>query len=179
MKKRILATIGALVILLGAGLVVPAKADAATTNYRVGYSKHEITPWVNPTDHSLGLLQLSLAGTTTSMSRLSTGIIDDNGDGVIGDGDGLYVTCIAITDGNGESVLLYSADLLNGNETLVNTVRTRVMSAMEQRDIPMSPEKRIPLCLMCLQKDSRNPHFLALQEFLTNLPICRQTTESK
>ena len=45
--------------------------------------------------------------------------------------------------------------------------------------IPMSPEKRIPLCLMCLQKDSRNPHFLALQEFLTNLPICRQTAESK
>ena len=43
--------------------------------------------------------------------------------------------------------------------------------------IPMSPEKRVPLCLMCLQKDARNPHFLALREYLTNLPICRQAAE--
>ncbi|MBE6939675.1 MAG: LysR family transcriptional regulator [Ruminococcaceae bacterium] len=44
--------------------------------------------------------------------------------------------------------------------------------------IPMFPEKRVPLCLMCLQENARNPHFLSLREFLTNLPICRQAAEN-
>ena len=59
-------------------------------NTKVGYSRVDITP----------LESVPLAGYGNNMQRLSQGVLDP-----------LYATCIAITDGEGNSVLLCTVDL--------------------------------------------------------------------
>ena len=88
---------------------------AGATSYFVGYSKVDINPYAEDGT----ILPLQMAGFGDNTTRLALAEkLDDNGDGVVDENDGIFATCTAITDSNGKTVLMFTADLLwgyNGN----------------------------------------------------------------
>ena len=66
------------------------KGDAAG-GFQVGYGRSDITPYEE---------SVPLAGYGNTSTRMSDGCADR-----------LYITCVAFTDGEGETVLMYTADL--------------------------------------------------------------------
>lgn len=61
MKKRYVALLCIVALVLSV-FALNIKAEAAT-NYKVGYAIRDINPWVDPNDHSKGLIQgLNLGG---------------------------------------------------------------------------------------------------------------------
>lgn len=77
------------------------------------------------------IMELPLRGSGDVWNRLSNvGLVDDNGDGVVNGEDGLKVTCVAVTDGNGKTVLLITVDLIGG--TLISKVRTEICARVEE-----------------------------------------------
>ena len=124
MKKRIIAIIALAALILGllAGLI-PAVSAAEIDRFVVGYSKKDLTPWVQ-SDYTGGLgvedktytddliitvqvtdpanatktisqkmVSVPLAGYGNTSQRMSTTLLDY-----------LYATCIAITDGDGNII---------------------------------------------------------------------------
>ena len=83
--------------------------------YLVGYSKVDINPYAEDGT----ILPLSMAGYNDDATRLALPEkLDDNGDGIVDENDGIFATCTAITDKNGNTALVFTADLLwgyNGN----------------------------------------------------------------
>ena len=75
------------------------------TNLSVGYGRVDISP-TEPTP---------LRGYGYSSGRMSTNIQDP-----------LYATCIALTDSNGNTVLLYSLDLINSFTEVMNAARQQI-----------------------------------------------------
>ena len=125
MSKRLLAVVLMLVLTLGIGATV-ARASAPAV-YRVGYAKIDISPYVDENDHSKGLMALPMAGNGFNAQRLSEPTkIDDTGDGIIDDRDGIFATCIAITDPSGNTMLMISADFSGSNATLVKDLRIAI-----------------------------------------------------
>lgn len=99
--------------------VLPARAAEETGSeaapYQVGYARVDINPYVTEDDPSSGIMALPLRGYGSSWDRLSTeGLIDDNGDGLVDENDGIFATCIAISDEEGNAILLYTIDMLGG-----------------------------------------------------------------
>ena len=61
MKKRFFALLCMLTIVLSV-LALNIRAEAAS-NYQVGYAIRDINPWIDPNDHSKGLIQgINLGG---------------------------------------------------------------------------------------------------------------------
>ena len=122
MTKRILALLLALV-LLGTAAAGGVSAQSAEEDgiYMVGYSKVDTNPYYDENDHSKGLMPLPMGGNGFETRRL--GIeekLDDNGDGLVGEGDGLFSTCIAVTDPAGQTALFFSVDLIAApNATII------------------------------------------------------------
>ena len=132
MKNKLLALLCAMVILVGVVFVATPKADAANHAYKVGYARVDVTPYVDPTltgealVATSNIMQLPLRGSGDVWNRLSTkGLLDDNGDGVVDENDGLKATCLAITDETGKTILLITIDLIGG--TMINKVNVAVM----------------------------------------------------
>lgn len=75
----------------------------ATASFQVGYGRKVITPET----------PVPLAGYGNNFNRISKNVLDD-----------LYVTCTAIRDNNGNTVLLLSQDLINSS--LQERVRSRI-----------------------------------------------------
>ena len=125
MSKRIIAVILVLVVTLGIAATI---GNAVTPGvYMVGYAKVDINPYVDENDHSKGLMALPMAGNSYNAQRLSEPTkVDDTGDGVIDDRDGIFATCIAITDPSGNTMLIISADFCNSNATLVTDLRIAI-----------------------------------------------------
>ena len=99
--KRIISVLLVIVLLLGlcaCGAASTAEGGAAETTaaaggaFRVGYGKADITPEG----------QVGMGGYGRSEDRLSTGVLSY-----------LYVTCVAISDANDNTILVYGMDLLN------------------------------------------------------------------
>ena len=130
MKKRILAILCVLAVLVGA-LAVTTTAQLHTAKFRVGYAKADINPWVDPDDWTKGMLPIALGGYGESYARLTKGWMDDNGDGVVDDEDGLKATCIAVTDDNDKTILFISYDLINAGDTQVKNIRTAIVEALK------------------------------------------------
>ncbi len=86
----------------------PLAEDPDKGKFRAGYGIVDITP-SEP---------VPMAGYGVSEKRLSTRILDD-----------LYTTCIAITDENGGTLLLYTVDILNCFNQLIDQMRTEVSKA--------------------------------------------------
>ncbi|MBP5224444.1 MAG: hypothetical protein J6Z38_02535, partial [Lachnospiraceae bacterium] len=86
----------------------PLAEDPYQGKFRAGYGIVDITP-SDP---------VPMAGYGVSEKRLSTRILDD-----------LYTTCIAITDENGGTLLLYTVDILNCFNQLIDQMRTEVSKA--------------------------------------------------
>ena len=118
---------------LGIGVTV---ANATTPGvYYVGYAKVDINPYVDENDHSKGLMALPMAGNGFSSQRLSEpGKIDDTGDGVIDERDGIFATCIAITDPSGNTMLMISADFCGSDSSLVTDLRVAISEKYPEID---------------------------------------------
>ncbi len=107
------------------------KAEAALktaqdnlTAFNEAYSAHFAD--IQPGD----VLPVPLRGNSHETKRLALrSKQDDNGDGLAGDGDGIYATCISITDPNGETVILMSTDLIGMNASIANMARGIIFRA--------------------------------------------------
>lgn len=131
MSKRILAFICTLAILMGLLPVISLAETAYTLDtYLVGYAKRDINPWVDPNDHSQGILPVYLTGNGNDSERACTGMMDDNGDGKIDKNDGLFTTCTAVTDANDTTVLYITLDTLQGDSDLISHIRNSVIKKM-------------------------------------------------
>ena len=124
-KKRIIGLCILLMMLISLG--VSTASAAAPAVYMVGYSKVDINPYVDENDHSKGLMALPMAGNGYSNQRLSEPAkVDDTGDGRVDDRDGIFATCIAITDPSGGTMLIISMDFCGTNPTLVTDLRLAI-----------------------------------------------------
>ena len=129
MSKRILVIFCLMAILMGIALV-PTDASAETESYQVGYSIKDMNPWVDPADHSKGVLPVRLTGNGNDTERECTGMMDDNDDGEVGDGDGLHTTCTVITDPYGNTIMYITIDSLQGYAVITNDVRKAIVNAI-------------------------------------------------
>ncbi len=126
MKKRIIGFLLALTLMAGLG-AVPVKAAQPAT-YQVGYAKVDINPYDFSTEDPNDLVAIPMAGNGFSERRLSDkNKLDDNGDGVVDENDGLFAICLAITDQAGNTMLQFSVDIINATTLIVNPVRQRLV----------------------------------------------------
>ena len=128
--KRLSAATLAVTMFLGL-LPFAASADTVDTNgpLYAGYSKVRIDPSSHPDGP---ITSVPMSGYTTNSDRLSTGGLDDTGDGKIDEKDGLFATCIAITDQYGKTVIYYGIDIINPTATWSNPARKVILAALEE-----------------------------------------------
>ena len=130
MQKKIVLLTCILCICACLLFAVPVKTQAVDdTNFQVGYARVDINPYVVDGDPSSGIMALPLAGTGDVWNRLSRNtLMDDNGDGVVDENDGLKATCIAVTDKNGTTALLITVDVIGMHflTKITNEVMARV-----------------------------------------------------
>lgn len=128
--KKFLALMCILAVMVCISVMAPTPAEATEYTYQVGYARVDINPYVVDGDLSSGIMQLPLRGSGDVWNRLSTdGLVDDNGDGVIDENDGLKATCVAVSDQNGKTVLMINVDLIGGG--LLSKVNTAIMERVE------------------------------------------------
>ena len=130
MQKKIVLLTCILCICACLLFAVPVKTQAVDdTNFQVGYARVDINPYVVDGDPTSGIMALPLAGTGDVWNRLSQNtLMDDNGDGVVDENDGLKATCIAVTDKNGTTALLITVDVIGMHflTRITNEVMARV-----------------------------------------------------
>ena len=138
MKRRILALACMLMILVGV-CAGGFTAQGATEYYQVGYSKMDINPWVDPEDPSQGIILagddtkgIPLSGYSTAENRIATSMLDDNGDGNVDDGDGIFTTCTVVVDPDGSMIFFFTLDAISGYGGITGKVRTAVVSAIAE-----------------------------------------------
>lgn len=126
MKKRLLAIVCILVLLVSCIIPGATAATGSEDRYLVGYAIKDMNPWVDPDDHSKGILPVNLTGNSNDTDRVAEGFMDDNDDGVVDDNDGLFATCTAITDRNGTTVMFVTMDVLSSDSTLCDEIRAEI-----------------------------------------------------
>ena len=82
-------------------------ADKKFDSFAVGYGKADITP-----DYTT---QIGLAGNNDENTRLSTGVLEP-----------LWANCLAFTDTDGETVLVFGTDLHSSNYDMIQRVRASI-----------------------------------------------------
>lgn len=123
--KRFLAALSILALLLGicacgnGADTAPAKAGKSA-GFQVGFGRVDITPIDDP---------VPLSGYGNTSKRISNGFYDF-----------MYSTCIAITDAEGQTVLLLHNDLITADEVLVKDARKAINEATGV------PESHIMIC---------------------------------
>jgi len=133
MKKRLLAFFCMLAVLIsGVAFGLTANATAAQERYQVGYAIKDMNPWVDYNDHSKGIQKglFNLTGNQNDDTRPLEGLFDDNGDGVQGEGDGIYTTATAVTDPYGKTVIYITIDSLQGYSYLTNGARAAIVERL-------------------------------------------------
>lgn len=128
MFKRLVAAICVLASLL-VPMVIPVQAQEAQPCFYAGYSRVDINPYVVDGDFNSGIMELPLRGTGDVWDRLSSKLVDDNGDGKIDKEDGLKVTCIAVSDQNGNTILMITIDLIGGS--MISRVRDEIYDRVQ------------------------------------------------
>lgn len=132
MKFRKLALVLAIVMVLSMVPSVPLAADALELDTNgplyAGYAKIRIDPSGHPDGEITGLPMLGYGAST---DRLSTGGMDDTGDGVIDEKDGLFVTCIAITDQYEKTIIYYGIDIINPSGVWCNPAKKAIVAALD------------------------------------------------
>jgi len=84
-------------------------AQGATGKFMVGLGRADITPRES----------VPLAGYGNTAMRMSTGFLDF-----------LYTTCVAFTDAEGNTVLLFNNDLINTNATVADAARSSIAGTL-------------------------------------------------
>jgi hypothetical protein len=142
--KKIISVVCILAMLMSMIPMGAARAQAAELStatggtYQVGYARVDLNPYVIEDDPSSGVMALPLRGYGSSWDRLSTdGLVDDSGDGLIDQKDGIKATCIAISDVEGNAILLYTVDMLGGNvyKQTRSIIAERVNAAVQSGEI--------------------------------------------
>lgn len=128
--KRLIGIFCLLAVLLGL-TVVPTRAEAADGKYEVGYAIKDMNPWLDPANPDVNaMVDIKLTGNGNDDSRVCTGLMDDNGDGKIDTNDGLFITCLSVTDDWGKTVMYLTLDMLQGYPAAVNNVRSAIVEAL-------------------------------------------------
>ena len=78
------------------------------------------------------LIKAPMGGYSNSTERLSTGLQDDNADGKIGIGDGLFFTCTTVTDSNNYTLFMFTIDTLRGYTELRDDVAAGIRDALAE-----------------------------------------------
>ena len=76
------------------------------------------------------IMPLPLHGMGNVWDRPCTGLMDDNNDGIIDENDGLKLTCIAISDSEGNTILLITMDVIAG--VLTDQIRESICAAFSE-----------------------------------------------
>ena len=139
MKKRVIAMIA--MIVLAVSLCVGMVHAATPATYQVGYAKVDINPYADSNGADQTLLALPMGGYATVIGRKSVGKIDDNGDGKVDENDGLFATCIAITDQDGQTALLFNVDSLAAYGEYVTRVRNILLSDEAFKDYDLATDR--------------------------------------
>lgn len=180
MKKRILAVVCVLALLVGMYVLPASTVNAAEEKYEVGYAKRDINPWIeltidengtkigipanrgldengdpipytdadtniittkihDPLDHSkvieTGFVSLPMGGYGNQEDRHATCLTDDNGDGYISYGDGVYFTCTSVTDSYGKTVMYMTVDVTGIGDSTVDKIRDGIVKRLSQQVI--------------------------------------------
>lgn len=165
MKKRLLAILCTVALLLGAFAVGAAATVVNDGLYDVGYVKVDVNPWIQTsavsyldpetgsagvpdnsavwTDAAENIVKTNVAEGTVSMIRIPLGgygdlgaaysenLLDDNGDGKIGLGDGLAATVTSVTDDAGTTVIYITIDAVGAYGYLTEELRTRISAKLD------------------------------------------------
>lgn len=130
--KRAIAWILSAILLLSLLSTAVFVADAASLDTNgplyAGYAKI----WVDPSGHPDGAITgLPMSGYSTSTDRLSSRTMDDTGDGSVKAGeDGLFITCIAITDQYDKTIVYFGLDIINPSTAWSNPAKKAVVEAL-------------------------------------------------
>ena len=77
------------------------------------------------------MIRVPLSGYANSAERPSGGIMDDNGDGFTGIGDGLHITCTTVTDSEGTTLVYFGLDAISGYSNLLTDVANGISAALD------------------------------------------------
>lgn len=141
MKKRMLAML--LVLALALSLMPPVAFAQDTASdqgsYFVGYAMVDINPYAEDGT----IMPLGMAGYNDDTTRLANpSKLDDNANGKIDEGDGIFATCTAITDKKGTTVLMFTADLLWGyNESYGVDVLDTLLNGQEFKQYNLTKDR--------------------------------------
>ena len=169
MKKRILAVVCMLAVLVGVFAVGAAASTGTDGKYDVGYVKVDVNPWIQSEYISIGIenttytdadpyvgtisinnpnntaavvdqpfVKVPLAGYSNSTSRLASALADDNGDGLIGEGDGVAVTVTSVTDDWDKTVMYVTIDSIGAYKRFTTDIREAIVAAMPAGTISAS-----------------------------------------
>ncbi len=113
MKRKLLA-FACIIAIMASVFAFTVTAKTPTEDvFRVGYAKVDINPYYTEGAPSSGIMPVPLRGTGSAYKRLAyNGKLDDNGDGKKDQNDGLFLTCIAISDSRNNTVLLFTMDAI-------------------------------------------------------------------
>lgn len=168
MKKRFLAMLILLTILVAAMISGRETTEATPQRYQVGYGIRDINPWVDPNDHSKGVLPVELHGNGNNWERICTGFMDDNDDGVVGEGDGVFTTATAVTDPYGETMIYITIDSLQGYSNITADVRNALLTQLGIRKdhVMVNGNHTHSGANYSGFKNSSNPQFKAYYEYI-------------
>jgi len=76
------------------------------------------------------MISVPLSGYANSAERPSSGIIDDNGDGYTGLGDGLHITCTTVTAPTGATLVYFTIDAISGYANVLNDAAAGVTAVL-------------------------------------------------
>ena len=149
MKKRLIAILA--VFALAGCLSAQMVAAATPVTYQAGYAKVDINPYKDTNGNGVvdkedvaaqKLMALPMGGFDHVRDRLSEeNKIDDNGDGLIDEKDGLFATCVAVTDQNGNTALIYGIDLLGAYADIVTAVRKQLLADETLADCGLAEDR--------------------------------------
>lgn len=125
MKKRLLIILS-LVVLLGVAIGIGAtvSASAETADFLVGYAVMDITP---RDANGKVRTDASLTGFGDTDSRKSTGgLLDEDK----GSAYNLSATCVAMTDQNGNTLLMITMDLVGSSDSICNPAKNRIQAEL-------------------------------------------------
>lgn len=77
-------------------------------------------------------VKVPMAGYGTYASASCESLLDDNGDGVIGLGDGLHATATSVTDDWGSTVIYITIDSIGGYAGLTTSLRQSIPAALKE-----------------------------------------------
>lgn len=131
--KRVFAFILCLLLILSllpaAVFMVQAAAMDTSGPLYAGYAKVRIDPSGHPDGAITGL---PMSGYGSSADRLSSSFMDDTGDGKVDEKDGLFATCIAISDQYGKTIIYYGIDIVNSSTSWTNPAKQVIIAALKE-----------------------------------------------